>query len=272
MTVAIYIRVSTTRQAEEGFSLAAQQKVLEDYCKQHKYIIHQIYADEGISGKDVQHRDAFKTMLQDAKERKFQAVLVWKLTRFTRSVRDLINTCDELELYNVALMSYSESFDTSTPSGRLMRNLLGVIAQWEREIIAENVVLANSEKVAQGHSLASFVLGYDFIEKDLVINAYESKVVQHIFELYIKQQSLSAVARQLNSEGYKSKCGNDYTPQSVLVILSNCTYCGYNRSKGKLFKGNQKIIINVETFNFTQKIIASNSRGRKRKKKLILLD
>lgn len=145
MTVAIYIRVSTTRQAEEGFSLAAQQKVLVDYCKQHKYIIHQIYADEGISGKDVQHRDAFKTMLQDAKERKFQAVLVWKLTRFTRSVRDLINTCDELELYNVALMSSSESFDTSTPSGRLMRNLLGVIAQWEREIIAENVVLANSE-------------------------------------------------------------------------------------------------------------------------------
>lgn len=119
---------------------------------------------------------------------------------------------------------------------------------------------------------ASFVLGYDFIEKDLVINAYESKIVQHIFELYIKKQSLSAVARQLNSEGYKSKCGNDYTPQSVLVILSNCTYCGYNRSKGKLFKGNQKVIINVETFNFTQKIIASNSRGRKRKKKLILLD
>lgn len=86
MRVAIYIRVSTTRQAEEGFSLAAQQKVLEDYCKQHKYIIHKIYADKGISGKDVQHRDAFRAMLQDAKERKFQAVLVWKLTRFTRSV------------------------------------------------------------------------------------------------------------------------------------------------------------------------------------------
>lgn len=79
------------------------------------------------------------------------------------------------------------------------------------------------------------------------------------------------MARQLNKAAYTGKNHHQFTAQAVLTILSNPAYCGYNRSKGMLYKGNQKIIINAETFNFTQKIIATNSKGRKRKKKLIIL-
>ena len=127
MRVVVYIRVSTARQAKEGFSLDAQKKTLCDYCKLHKYEVYKVYADEGISGKDISHRTAFRQLLSDSKQNLFDVVLVWKLTRFTRSLKDLITTCEFLEDNNISLMSYSESFDTSTPSGRMMRNLLGLL-------------------------------------------------------------------------------------------------------------------------------------------------
>lgn len=271
MTVAIYIRVSTQRQAAEGYSLDAQKKTLEDFCNQHKYNVYKVYTDEGASGKDIQHREAFSQMLADAAEKNFNAVIVWKLTRFTRSIKDLINVCDILERYDVALISCSEAFDTGTPSGRMVRNLLGVIAQWEREVISENIRLANREKIEQGYSLSTYVLGYDCIDRNLIINDLESKIVQEIFALYIKVQNLSEVARRLNQAGYKSKNSHDFTAQSILTILSNPIYCGYNRSKGLLYKGNQAAIINVDTYNFVQRIIASSNNGRKRKHKLISL-
>lgn len=273
MRIAIYIRVSTTRQAEEGFSLAAQQKTLEEYCKSHNHSIVNIYADEGISAKDIQHREMFKLMLEDAKSKKFDAILVWKLTRFTRSVKDLINVCDELEAYNVALISYSESFDTSTPNGRLMRNLLGVIAQWEREIISENVRFANREKIEQGNSLATCVLGYDLIDKTFKINSNESKLVQRIFDMYIELQNLSEVAKRLNRAGFTGKNGHEFTAQSILIILTNVFYCGYNRSHNKVFRGNQASIISVKKFNRVQKIVESKAKktGRRRTTKLIFL-
>lgn len=238
MRIAIYIRVSTTRQAEEGFSLAAQQKTLEDYCKTHNHSVVNVYADEGISAKDIQHREMFKQML---------------------------------EAYNVALISYSESFDTSTPNGRLMRNLLGVIAQWEREIISENVRFANREKIEQGNSLATCVLGYDLIDKAFKINSNESKLVQRIFDMYIELQNLSEVAKRLNRAGFTGKNGREFTAQSILIILTNVFYCGYNRSHDKVFRGNQASIISVKKFNRVQKIVEAKKTGRRRTTKLIFL-
>ena len=271
MKVAIYIRVSTTRQAEEGYSLDAQQKTLLSYCKDHQYSVYKVYADEGISGKDITHRPAFKQMITDAQKHLFDAVTVWKLTRFSRSVKDLINTCDILDRHNVALISCSESFDTNTPSGRMMRNLLGVIAQWEREIISENVKLANQEKIEQGYPLMTRVLGYDAYGKELVINKCEQKLVELIFETYIKVQNLSKTAQIINRDGYTGKNGHCFTAQSVATVLSNVMYCGYIKHHGKLYKGLHKPIINTETFNYVQKIIASNSKGRHRQHKLTIL-
>lgn len=271
MIVAVYIRVSTTRQAVEGYSLDAQQKTLLGYCKDHHYSVYKVYADEGISGKDITHRPAFKKMIADAQNHLFDTVLVWKLTRFSRSIKDLINTCDILDKYNISLVSYSEAFDTNTPSGRMMRNLLGVIAQWEREIISENVKLANQEKIEQGYPLMTRVLGYDANSKELIINKREQKLVELIFETYIKEQNLSKTAQIINSDGYKGKNGHPFTAQSILTVLTNVMYCGYIKHHGKLYKGLHKSIINVETFNFVQKIIASNSKGRHRQHKLTIL-
>lgn len=89
LRVAIYIRVSTYDQAREGYSLEAQENALRKWCADRNYQVYEIYADRGISGKDIDHRPDMKRLLQDAKEEKFDMVIFWALSRFTRSVSDL---------------------------------------------------------------------------------------------------------------------------------------------------------------------------------------
>ena len=135
---ALYIRVSTLDQAREGYSLAAQQAALEAWAAQKSYAT-QLYADEGISGKDIGHRPAMRQMLADVEAGKIAVVAVWALSRLTRSVADLYATLELLAARGVALISHTEGFDTGTPTGRAMMGLLGVFAQMEREITAERV-------------------------------------------------------------------------------------------------------------------------------------
>ena len=131
---ALYIRVSTLDQAREGYSLAAQQAALEAWATAHGYAT-ALYQDAGISGKDINHRPAMCQMLADAKAGKIAVVAVWALSRLTRSVADLYATWELLASHSVGLVSHTEGFDTSTPTGRAMMGLLGVFAQMEREKI-----------------------------------------------------------------------------------------------------------------------------------------
>lgn len=125
-TVAIYIRVSTLDQAREGYSLDAQERILRKWCDDHKYNVYDLYADRGISAKDIEHRPDMTRLLQDAAHHKFDLVLFWALSRFTRSVSDLYITLEKFTKWNIAIASYTESFDTSTPMGRAMIGIVGV--------------------------------------------------------------------------------------------------------------------------------------------------
>lgn len=173
---ALYIRVSTLDQAREGYSLAAQQAALEAWAAQKSYAT-QLYADEGISGKDIGHRPAMRQMLADVEAGKIAVVAVWALSRLTRSVADLYATLELLAARGVALISHTEGFDTGTPTGRAMMGLLGVFAQMEREITAERVRAAMAERAAQGKRTCSCVLGYDLDGSDsLVPNPQEAEI------------------------------------------------------------------------------------------------
>ena len=97
MKVAIYIRVSTEEQAREGYSLAAQERSLREKCSREGWEVYDVYADRGISGKDITHRPAMTTMLDDASRHEFDLILVWALSRFTRSVADLYTTYENLQ-------------------------------------------------------------------------------------------------------------------------------------------------------------------------------
>lgn len=272
--VAIYIRVSSEEQASEGYSLAAQEKVLRDYCNIKGYEIYRVFADEGISGKDIIHRPDMIRLLQDARNRKFNVVLVWKLNRFSRSLKDLLNTCDELESLDIYLESYTEHFDGRTPTGRLMRGVLGLMAQFEREVLSENVKLGQNERANRGHRTCSVVLGYDVVlNGGMVINKKEAKIVRYIFESYREQQSFTEVMRLCAQKGYTGKKGRPLNQQSILVILTRFTYCGYYNWHGKPIKGDFEPIIDIAMFNEIQALIKAQGElnGRRRKNELVFL-
>ena len=270
--VAIYIRVSTLDQAREGYSLAAQEKTLRKWCEDHKYDVYDLYADEGISGKDIDHRPEMGRLLQDAEARKFSIVLFWALSRFTRSVSDLYDTLEKFQKWDVSMVSYTESFDTSTPMGRAMIGIVGVFAQLERELTSERVKAAAAERAAQGKRTCSEILGYDLDGKDsFKINEKEAEYVRFCFAEYLARKNLSEVAAEADKRGYKGKRGKKPTAYTVQVILSRPQYCGYNTFCGEIYKGDYEPIIDVDTFNKVSSLLKRQGKlaGRRRKNPLI---
>lgn len=264
MKVAIYIRVSTIDQAREGYSLAAQEHMLRKWCEDHRYEIYKVYADEGISGKDIDHRPDMKRLLADAEHRPFGMVLVWSLSRFTRSVADLYSTWGYLSRREIEIISMTEAFDTSTPTGRAMMGLLGVFAQMEREITAERVRAAMAERAAQGKRTCNEVLGYDLDGSDsLIINAQEAEVVQYIFDRYLEYRNLSAVAELCRLKGYRGKRGRIFNAWSIRLILTRPVYAGYNSYNGKIYLGKHEPIISLKIFNRTQILLSNSSKQSK---------
>lgn len=266
--VAIYTRVSTLDQAKVGYSLDAQENILRQYCILRDYEVYNLYTDAGISAKSADNRPALQQLLADADKNLFDIILVWKLTRFSRRLSDLATMCDSLDRKGIALVSYSEAFDCSTPAGKMIRNMLGTIAQFEREVISENVIAAMTERARQGKKTCSYVLGYDRLDKDnLVINEDEAEQVNFIFESYLRCKNFTAVANMCRERNYKGKMGKFPRPESIKRILTRPIYCGYNSFKGLLYKGNHTPIINLEIYNQIQDILISQGKHTGRSNK-----
>lgn len=272
--VAIYIRVSTLDQAREGYSLKMQEQTLREWCKEKGYIIYDLYADRGISGKDFNHRPDMLRLMRDAKDGCFNSVVFWALSRFTRSVQDLYNTLDKFQKWGVSMVSYTEAFDTSTPMGRAMIGIVGVFAQLEREITSERVAAAMQMRAAQGKRTCSEILGYDKKGKDsFSVNPQEAEYVKFCFEKYLERKNLSEVAELCRQHGYRGKRGKEPCAWTVSVILSRPQYCGYNPYCGEYYKGNYDPIISIETYNKVQRLLERQGKivGRNRRKRLMHL-
>lgn len=252
---ALYIRVSTLDQANEGYSLEAQEAALKKWCVDHRYEIHDLYADRGISGKTMDHRPEMVRLMRDAKANKFDVVLFWALSRFTRSVSDLYRSMAFFKEHGVDMISYTESFDTSTPMGRAMMGIVGVFAQLERELTSERVISAATIRAAQGKPTCSSVLGYDLLEGELIVNDQEAEQVRFYFESYLTRKSLSEVAELARQRGYKGKRGKSPTAQSIRMTLTRPVYCGLNSFRGATFKGSHEPIVTVDTFNSVQRLL-----------------
>lgn len=270
--IAIYIRVSTLDQAREGYSLEAQEKTLRKWCADRKYIVYDLYADRGISGKDIEHRPDMNRLLRDAKDGEIDMVIFWALSRFTRSVSDLYFTMEKFQKWNVSMVSYTEAFDTSTPMGRAMIGIVGIFAQLERELTGERVSAAMEERAIQGKRTCSEVLGYDKYGKDsFIINKKEAEYVKFCFTEYLLRKNLSEVASVCREKGYRGKRGKIPTAYSIQKIITRPIYCGYNSFCGKVYKGNFDAIIDINTFNRVQSLLKRQGKisGRKRIEELV---
>ena len=146
MKVALYARVSTSDKDQEP---ETQLMHLRDYCGIHGWEVHHEYVDHA-SARDIAHRKAWRELLDDAARRRFKIVLVWRLDRAFRSVKDMHDTLSAWDLLGVGLRSRQEDLDTSTAIGRLLMNLLASIAEFEMELIRERVKAGMERARRQG--------------------------------------------------------------------------------------------------------------------------
>jgi site-specific DNA recombinase len=229
---AIYVRVSTEEQVREGNSIPAQIDVLTQYCKLFNIQLFDIYSDAGISGKETKNRPGLNKLIADSKKGLFNSVLVWKISRLSRSLKDLLHMVDEFERHEVSFISYSEKFDTSTAVGKMTLQVLGAIAEFERNTIVENVRLGLSEIARNGRKTGGIVFGYDSIDKQKVVNEKEAEIVRLIYDKYVNEKyGFTKIVKYLNSNAYKTKRGGSFRIDSVALILSNPIYIGINRFK-----------------------------------------
>lgn len=234
MKTVLYLRVSTVEQAEEGYSIRAQRAQLIDYCRVNDYEVVDIYIDDGYSAKDL-NRPRLRNLLKDAERGLFDAVLVYKLDRFTRSVRDLYELLERLNRNSVGFISKQEKFDTTSAMGRAMIGLLAVFAQFERELIAERVRMGQEQKVKEGKKPGGkFPFGYD---KEGNLIPEEAQTLRRLRELYMEGKlGFKSIAIQLNREGLLRR-GYDWRSSTAALTLENPFYAGIVQFGGKMSNG-----------------------------------
>jgi DNA invertase Pin-like site-specific DNA recombinase len=220
-----YTRVSTEEQAKEGISLANQTECIKALCVAKGWELMEIICDEGKSAKDL-NRNGIQKLMANVKAGKFDILVVYRLDRLTRSVRDLgYIVQDVLEKHNVALSSIQDSFDTSTASGKLILNVLGSIAQWEREIIGERTRDGLRYKKSRLEHYGPIPYGFELDGTKLQPKKDELTVVAYIHNLRHKlKYPYKTIADTLNAEGLMARNGKKWHASCVRVIANNDVY------------------------------------------------
>lgn len=246
---AIYVRVSSNKQAEEGDSIPAQIEALTKYIDERPdLVLAGTYIDDGVSG-TKEDRDELQRMLADVRDGKIDKILVTKLDRLYRSIRHYLNLQDTLDKYHVDWLAIWEPiYDTSTPQGRLIINQMMSIAQFEAENTGQRIRQVFDYKAAQGEVLSGNApCGYDIVDKKLVPNE-TAAAVREAFELYSMTGNLNETVSQMQGKGLPQ------AKQAFKNILTNTKYIGH-------FRGNTNYcpaIIPVDLFDDVQRKLTIN--------------
>ena len=262
-TAAGYVRVSTEEQAREGYGLSAQEQAVRAYCQAQGWELVEVYADAGRSGKSMRGREELARLLADAGAGRFQRVIFWKLDRLARNLRDLLDICDRLEALEVRIVSIQESIDTGTASGRMVRNIMGSLAEFERELIVERIKAGLAEKARQGELLGPLPLGYrrDDESGAVVLDEAVAPLIHEAFVRYATgTYSLRDMARWANEVGLRSTEGNPIDRLSVRKILINVAYMGHvayhaRRGGGIVARGKHPAIVDAALFAEVQQTL-----------------
>lgn len=251
--VALYVRVSTTSQLEEGYSIEEQKAKLESYCDIKDWHIYKVYTDGGFSGSTTE-RPALEQLIKDAQSKLFDTVLVYKLDRLSRSQKDTLYLIEDIFLKNnIEFVSLLENFDTSTPFGRAVIGLLSVFAQLEREQIKERMQLGKLGRAKSGKSMmwskTSYGYNYNKDTGTMTVNEYEALAVKEIFTSYLAGMSITKLRDKINEEYPKQPA---WSYRTIRGILANPVYCGLNQYKGQTFQGTHKPIISLDDFEQAQ--------------------
>lgn len=246
---ALYERVSTLEQALEGYSLGAQDDKLTKHAEYMGYEIFDKYVDDGYSGSSL-NRPAIQRLIDDIENARVNIVLIYKLDRLSRRVKDVLELVELFENYNVTLYSLTENIDLSSPFGRAALKMAATFSELERENIIERTAMGRVAKTKNGyyscHGKPPFGYEYDPTNKAISVNKIEADIVCDIFERYIGGYSL----RKLNDY-----CAKRYrlpyfkNEMACKSIIHRPIYAGYIDFKGELIKAkNIEPIIDLNVF------------------------
>jgi site-specific DNA recombinase len=263
-----YIRVSTEEQAASGYSLAAQRERLESFARSQGWALAHVYEDDGYSAKDT-NRPALQQLLADAAAG--EVILVYKLDRLTRSVLDLYDLMKTFDERRLLFKSATEEFNTTTSHGRLMITLVAVLAQWERETIAERVKMGRQKKAANGEWPGGPV-PFGYVGRPGKIRSGRQLIrlepdpdrahlVRAIFERYLAGHGVRSLCLWLNDElGVRTAGGRRWQVTALTRLLTNPVYCGDvihgRRAPGAAtvtrVRGGHEAVVPRETFEAVQ--------------------
>lgn len=274
---ALYIRVSTSHQIDKD-SLPFQKQELINYSK---YVLgiddFEVFEDAGYSAKNTD-RPKYQEMMSRIRSKEFTHLLVWKIDRISRNLKDFTEMYDELKSFGIIFISKNEQFDTSTAMGEAMLKIILVFAELERKLTGERVFSIMLSRAEKGLWNGTTVpLGYKWSQENKfpVVDNEEALIVQYIYNQYESLVSTSKVAYHLNAESIRTKRGGKWTAKTVNDILHNPFYIGtlrYNYKTGDkrrikkedewiIVEDNHTPIISKEQFKRVNDLLAANFKG-----------
>ena len=274
---AIYTRVSTDERLDMEFnSLDAQREAGAAYVESQKHEgwlpVGDRYDDGGYSGGTLE-RPALQRLLRDIEGGRVDVVVVYKIDRLSRSLMDFAKLVEVFDRCQVTFVSITQSFNTTTSMGRLTLNILLSFAQFEREVIGERV----RDKIAASRRKGLWMggmppLGYDVVERKLVVNETEAELVRLIFSRFVRVGSATKLGHELRRAGHRTKSwttqegnhrpGRPIDKGAIYKILGNRVYLGEAVHKGVSFPGEHAAIIDRATWDKVHAILAENTVAR----------
>jgi site-specific DNA recombinase len=276
---AVYTRKSTDENLESDFnSLDAQREAAEAYIASQKaegWVALETRYDDPAYSAATTDRPALQRLLVDIEAGEVDAVVVYKIDRLSRSLRDFGKLMEIFEQNAVAFVSVTQRFDTSSSVGKLTLNILMSFAEFERGITRERILdkIASAKKRGR-HCGGVAILGFDTdrIMKRLVVNEDEAKLVKHIFTRFIETRSTMQLADELNRDGYKTKAyptvtgktigGKPWTKAHLYALINNPKYIGKVEHKGTTYNGEHQALIDSSLWDAAHKLLNENCAGR----------
>ena len=267
MRIADYTRISTDEE-HQPYSLEAQTHRLAAYVEsQDGWELVRSFSDQK-SGATLD-RPGLQRALREARAGRFDLLLVYRVDRLARSVRGLAHILEELDAAGVAFRSATEPFDTTTAAGRMMVQLLGVFAEFERATIIDRTIAGMERKAARGEWCGgSRPFGYE-VDADagvLVVHDGEAALVAVIFDLYVNERrGARAIANWLNEQGYRTRTGKPWSHMSVLTVLRNRAYLGEILFRNTYHAAAHPPLVDEAVFDQAAKLLAER-RGNPRRR------
>lgn len=225
--VAVYIRYSSENQ-RDGYSVEYQLDECMKYINENNMIFVKSYVDEAVSGKSTDNRNAFFEMINDVKRGEYDAVVVYKYSRFARNLVEATLYRQQIEKAGAQLISAMERIDDSTPEGRMMRNIIMVMDEYYSDNLATFVRSAQYLAAKNGKIMGAIApLGLKYNDEGtLSINEEEAPAVRLIFKMFADGASQAAILRQLDALGYRTRNGIPYKASTLSGMLTNEKYIG----------------------------------------------